>query len=469
MSAAAAARRPEASARLRRTLVAATAVGLLLRLGVCFFPKFTTGDELWYAGVAAKLVHGLPTFTDADAFGRPPGMPFWIAWIFALFGTESVVPVRVVNAIVSATTPWLAARAARALFPRQRTTLPLAAAWIQALNPLDVKTVQWVMTENLVTPLTLFGIVLALRTARRARLRDAAILGVVAGLLQYLRMDSFLLSAGLVGGAALLRLRRRGLRAIGSAIRPAAAAAGVAVLLCVPWSAFVSARLGRPVFLCDAKAYPPFLERAGWLRWISNSYLPRKDWLRIFWWGPKDVDLAWVPDSVWASDAERRECLALMERTRAAGRLLPEVDAEFDRIGQARRRADPLRYHVVLPALRTANVWFDPMDDDQPRHMDPVRRSAPSWALEAALRVARPVAGLGFVVALALFFVPSVPAFVAAAVIVSRTVGLYFMFPLATGYGIHEGRYVATVQPLALILLAAVVGAVLARRRRPEA
>lgn len=455
---------PDASVRAPRRIAAAVAVGLVLRLAVACFPKYTTGDEIWYVDMARRLVLGGAPYDELAGFARPPGTVGWVAAVFALFGADSVVPVRFANALLAAATPWLLARIARGAFPRLRDRLPVWAAWVQALNPVDIRGVQWVMSEALAVPLTLGIVACSVSLARRPTTRRALVFGLLSGALMLVRLDAAAVPAGAGLAALCVRWRRRRLRA-GAVLRFGAAAA-VALAACVPWSVFASQRFGRPVVVMTVAEHRPWAERDGWYRWVANSAFRRKDWLRVVWWGAREVDPEWIPDAAFASEAERREVLALIARDKEADALLPEVDAEFARIGEERRRAAPFRFLVTLPTYRTMNVWFDAFDDDIPRQMAPTQRSVPSWALEIALRIARPLAGVGFLVSLALVCRLGWTAAVPAAAIVVRTVSIHYAIPMLTGYGWHEGRYIAIVQPLALLLAVALVSDALKRRRQ---
>jgi hypothetical protein len=438
-------------ARAGSAVLWATVAALVLRLAVASFDKFPTGDERWYLEQARRLVSGEDALSSLRFFLRPPGMALWVAGLLRAFG-DSLTAVRVVHAVVAAATPWLVAAIARSAFPRMRR-LPAVAAWVQALNPLDVATVQWVLSENLATPLSLLVVLTTLRAARRPTWgRVLAVAGCTAALM-HVRVDGVFVTVGAGLGAVGLRAARRGWRR--AALGRWAAAGAVTAALCVPWSLWVSSHLGRPTLLVAPphERWPVYW--AGWMRWLAHADLERTDWLRAYWWSPAAVDPAWLPPSVYASPDEEREVLALLARARAHPGEALAVDAEFERLAAARREASPLRAALVLPAKRTLNIWFDPFDSDVPRHMQPVRRSPPSWALEIALRIARPLAGLGLVAALAFLFRPRLPSLVPAAAVVVRSVAMIQGVPLVSGLACYEARYMAVVQPLALLLAAA--------------
>lgn len=449
--------------RARTAFIAALVTGLLLRLAVACFPRYVSGDELWYQAFARVIVDGAEWHAQdaglaVGPFQRPPGYAAWLACVFAVFGDVSMMPARVANACVSSASPILVALLARAAFPRARRTLPVFAAWAQALNFVDIRIVQTLMSENLCTPLCIVSVLAALHLARRPSVRWALTLGVAAAGAAYMRADAPSVTAGAGVAAIVMRGRRRGVLASG--IGHWMLAGGLAVSLCLPWCAYLHRSTGRVAFMADLSTAEGVKERDGWLSWLSNSIDERRDWLQLYWFGPHAVDPDWIPGGFYRLPGEREEVLVLLARARAAGRIDPSVDAEFAVIAARRRAAEPLRFLVVLPALRTAQIWLHPTDDDFPRSMEPRSRSIFSWAIEVALRLVRPFAGLGFFVCVWWLLRgrdAAGPAVVAAGAVVARSVVMVWWLPLTSTWGMYEARYVAVVQPIALLATVAAI------------
>lgn len=448
-------------ALLRRLIVAAVVTGLVVRLVVAVgFDKYVTGDEFWYLGQARALLDGS---SYPDPFVRPPGTPWFLAAVLGIAGRDAIVAVRVANALVTCMTPWLVARIAVRAGPRF-PWLPAAAAWLQALNPVEVLGVQWAMSENLYVPLTLASVVAALRLAESPGAGRAVVLGVLWAALLHVRVDCTLLVA-VVAAWGAWQAGGGHVRAAVRASGPWLGALALAVAACIPWSVHVSRAAGRPVFVAHMTEAKGLRERWGWLGWVSNQALLRKDWLRLYWFGPEQLETAWVGDELFASDAEAVAVRGLIAEAHALGRCDPRIDAEFEVIAKARREATPLRFYVALPLLRTADIWLHPTDSDLPRNIEPKRRSVVTRASDAAMVAWRLVGALGFLAAFVLLFRARTPAGLLAWMIVLRSTSFTFGSVIAWSRASYEARYMANVQPLALIVAALAVAWALDRRR----
>jgi 4-amino-4-deoxy-L-arabinose transferase-like glycosyltransferase len=185
----------------RRLIVAAAAIGVLLRLafGLTYWVgKPLTHDEREYLALAQSLREGRgfhypPDHESGTAqqFGRAPGYPVFLAAIGAPSGvTAAPTRVKIVQALLGAIVVWmiglLAGRAAGA-------RAGVIAAAIAAIHPPLVWISAYVFSETLFMPLA-FGCVLLLGVAeRRAEAAHAPRAGGAAAI-----------AAGLVAGAAIL-------------------------------------------------------------------------------------------------------------------------------------------------------------------------------------------------------------------------------------------------------------------------
>src|SRR5690606_29929723 len=185
----------------RRLIVAAAAIGVLLRLAFALTyrgGKPLTHDEREYLALAQSLREGRgfhypPDHESGTAqqFGRAPGYPVFLAAIGAPSGvTAAPTRVKIVQALLGAIVVWmiglLAGRAAGA-------RAGVIAAAIAAIHPPLVWISAYVFSETLFMPLA-FGCVLLLGVAeRRAGAAHAPRAGGTAAI-----------AAGLVAGAGSL-------------------------------------------------------------------------------------------------------------------------------------------------------------------------------------------------------------------------------------------------------------------------
>ena len=187
--------------RARRLILAAAAVGLVLRLGFGFLywtGKPLTHDEREYLALAESLRDGrglrYPPGHDtgtAQQFGRAPGYPAFLAAIGAGTPVEASPPrVKAAQSVLGALAVWMIGLLAwRAAGPRAAAI----AAGLAAVYPPLVWISAYVLSEALYIPLAL-GCVLLLSAARaRADMERSARAG-----------GALVVAAGLVTGVAIL-------------------------------------------------------------------------------------------------------------------------------------------------------------------------------------------------------------------------------------------------------------------------
>lgn len=187
--------------RARRLILAAAAVGLVLRLGFGFLywtGKPLTHDEREYLALAESLREGrglrYPAGYDtgtAQQFGRAPGYPAFLAAIGAGTPVDASPPrVKIAQSVLGALAVWMIGLLAwRAAGPRAA----VIAAGLAAIYPPLVWIGAYVFSEALYIPLAL-GCVLLLGAARA---RADAERSVRAG-------GALVVAAGLMAGVAIL-------------------------------------------------------------------------------------------------------------------------------------------------------------------------------------------------------------------------------------------------------------------------
>ena len=81
----------------------------------------------------------------------------------------------------------------------------------------------------------------------------------------------------------------------------------------------------------------------------------------IYWNVPGDkIDPDKLPSRAIDSAAQRDATLALIADYNESHDLTPELDSRFGELAAQRIREHPIRYYVLLPTLRIADMWLRP-------------------------------------------------------------------------------------------------------------
>jgi 4-amino-4-deoxy-L-arabinose transferase-like glycosyltransferase len=155
--------------RARRLIIAAAAVGLVLRLAFAFgywVGRPLTHDEREYLALARSLTLGKgftynlpPDSSDTPRFGRAPGYPVFLALVGGGRGEFDATPpqIKIAQSIVATLGVWLiGAIARRAAGPRAGVT----AAWVAAVYPPLVWICAYVFSEALFSTVALAAVLL---------------------------------------------------------------------------------------------------------------------------------------------------------------------------------------------------------------------------------------------------------------------------------------------------------------------
>jgi hypothetical protein len=99
----------------------------------------------------------------------------------------------------------------------------------------------------------------------------------------------------------------------------------------------------------------------GYNRWVNTWIADYTSTEEIYWNMPGDhADPANLPSRAFDTPDQRERTLQLFEDYNQVRSLTPELDARFAAIAQERIHAHPLRYYIVLPALKIADMWLRP-------------------------------------------------------------------------------------------------------------
>ncbi|MGZ3439969.1 MAG: hypothetical protein ACXVDD_10645 [Polyangia bacterium] len=346
----------------RRALVAgaiALAVvggALAFRLVVVNSWHAPAGDGLQYYALSQSLLHDHRFAFAANKppqFSRLPGYPLFLAAVVH----EAPTPLHTHLWKATMGNAFLDVASALLVFliVRQRRLglAPATAAFVAVIVcPMLLFLSCYGLSESLATFLTTLTLFLALRDGRRW----AVGAGVAFALLQLTRIDGFAvlpaIALALYWGASAWKER----------LVRAALFAVAAVVVFSPWPIRNLVRFGAP-----------HVEGTAWMR-QDGSPLPlgMMRWMRTWGTGAWGQDFALlkvandgylkvdrggiVLPAMYDNDAERALVVSIFEHYNHGG-LTPAVDAEFERLAEARRRQSPLRYYVKLPLLRLAAEW----------------------------------------------------------------------------------------------------------------
>ena len=105
----------------------------------------------------------------------------------------------------------------------------------------------------------------------------------------------------------------------------------------------------------------------GFNRWAKTWLIDYASVEEIYWNVPGDkIDAEKLPARAFDDAAQKEATLAVIADYNESQDITPEVDAGFGEIATARVRAHPLRYYVVLPMLRVADMWLRPRTEILP-------------------------------------------------------------------------------------------------------
>ena len=188
-----------------RFLIGVFLVALLLRtLFVFTFPSPLVSDAHAYHQLATNLASGAGYRGGSGALTsyRPPGYAFFLASLYRLFGSHTLVP-RVFQALIGAITVLLAALIARALYD-EKTSLIVGV--MLSISPLQIYYTNLLLGEVLFTGL--FALYVFLLTRGQSS-RRAFVLGIVHGVNVLIRPSILFHPLIFLQGAFPMRVRLR--------------------------------------------------------------------------------------------------------------------------------------------------------------------------------------------------------------------------------------------------------------------
>lgn len=350
--------------------------GLLLRLLFLLYFPTVTDDSRTYADLATNwLHHGVYGQTQAGQIvpgdTRLPGYPAFLAVIFLIFGLGNFKAVMLVQILFDLLTCLVVADLALRTVGDRAARIAFALA---VLCPFLANYAAAALTETLeifFTALALDCTVAALdRIAQdrpSARLWAACGAAVAACIL--LRPDGGILlaSLGLYLGCLVWRRRNAGRRLV-PILTGGILVALVALAPLIPWTIrnFRTLHHFQPLAPRYATESDELTPR-GFNRWSKTWIADYASTEEIYWSVPGSaLDESRLPNRAFDCADQRERTLALIADYNEAQQLTPELDRRFADLAAERIHAHPVRYYVILPVLRIADMWLRPRTEILP-------------------------------------------------------------------------------------------------------
>jgi 4-amino-4-deoxy-L-arabinose transferase-like glycosyltransferase len=356
-----------------RFFLIATLAGVALRLFFIFrFPGVTT-DSFVYGDIAKNwLQHGIFGLSGVNDVSpttiRLPGYPVFLAGVFAIFGMEHYRAVLLLQLLIDLGTCLLTADLARRIVSPRAARI---AFLLTALCPFLANYVANALTETwevFFSVLALDLAVVGLDHLADAWLTPWVGCGLAIGAAVLLRPDGALLLVAIGAYLFVVLLRRHQARTASQVVKAGLTLALVSLATLVPWTlrnlrTFHEFQPLAPRYANEENAFVP-LGFNRWMRtWVAD-YTSTED---IYWMVPGNpVDADKLPDRTFDSPSQREQTVQLLEDYNDALHVTPELDARFAALAAERVHHSLLRYYVVLPLMRIADMWLRPRTETLP-------------------------------------------------------------------------------------------------------
>jgi hypothetical protein len=392
----------------RSFFLGTTLAALALRLFFFIYFPTVTDDSRIYADIATNwLQHGIYSQTQLTQLvptdTRLPGYPAFLAGIFWLFGPGNFRAVLLTQILLDLATGLIVADLARRVVSDRAARIAFALA---ALCPFLANYAAAALTETLevfFTALALDGAAAALNRMRDASVgmgvldrtcyRLWAATGAAIATCILLRPDGVILLA-----AVVLYLAVAAPKGASDFEEPAASlkrcpdtklesrrrdtkwksfhrvlAAGIIVVVfalapLVPWTIRNLRTLHHFQPLAPRYANETDeLTLRGFNRWVKTWIVDYVSVEEIYWNVPGNkIDPEKLPSRALDTSVEKDAALAVIADYNQSQDMTPELDARFGELAADRIRIHPMRYYVVLPLLRVADMWLRPRTEILP-------------------------------------------------------------------------------------------------------
>ena len=346
----------------------ATIAAVALRLLFIFrFPALLT-DSFVYGDIAKNwLQHGIYGLSGPEeitpTYIRLPGYPAFLAAVFAVFGMEHYRAVLVVQMFVDIGTCIVIADMARRTISARAGK---AAFLLAALCPFLANYAAAALTETLeifFTALALDFAIMGFTSLDGRRMQPWLGCGSAIAAAILLRPDGGLLLIAIEVYLLGLLLRSRKERSRTRHVLRVVLAVGVISLApLIPWGLRNWHTLHRfeplaPRYANQEDEFVPL----GFNRWVKTWIADYVSVEEIYWPVPGDaIPADKLPARAFDSEAQHQQTLQLLAQYNDALHFTPELDGKFVALAGQRIRSHPLRYYLVLPAVRIADMWLRP-------------------------------------------------------------------------------------------------------------
>lgn len=389
-------------------------VGLALRIWMLKWLFEAEGDSLVYGGLAKNLLlHGrvaltLPNGEICSTLIRLPGYPLFLAVCFRLFGMENYFTAACAQIALELCGCVLLADLARRIAPPHLgRAAAIGTLWLAVLCPFTASYAVLPLAEGPTLFMLALAMWAAVRFVENPGWRNALWFTFAVTVAALLRPDGAL--AAVAFAPAILigipRADRTGRNSPHIFLRMAT----VCILLALApfvlwtirnWRVFHVFQPLAPQSATD----PGERVNTGWERWVKTWCLDYVSTYEIYWNVPGDkLDVTQLPSRAFDSAAQRAETVSLAnEYNRGGMEITPQIDAGFSRLAEERVHADPLRFYVLLPLGRVADMWLRPRVENLPIDLDwwvyahhhAETRFSWAWAALNAVYLALGLAGL---------------------------------------------------------------------------
>ena len=369
---------------------------LALRLFFFFYFPTVTDDSHIYADFATNWQqHGVYGQTRGGQLEkqivptdtRLPGYPAFLAGIFWLFGAGNFKAVMLTQILIDLATCLVVADLARRTVSERAARIAFVLA---ALCPFLANYAAAVLTETL----EIFFTALALDCAAAAlnrmyaaraegrgegRAEQGALdqtyrklwvaTGAAIAACILLRPDGGILLAAIALYLVVLAWRHRaGRKNMADILVAAIIVVLIALAPLAPWTVrnFRTLHHFQPLAPRYANETDELVAR-GFNRWVTTWIADYASVEEIYWNVPGDrIDPEKLPSRAMDNPAQRDETLAVIADYNQSQDMTPELDARLGNLAAERIRAHPVRYYVVLPLLRVADMWLRPRTEILP-------------------------------------------------------------------------------------------------------
>jgi 4-amino-4-deoxy-L-arabinose transferase-like glycosyltransferase len=367
----------ELTSKHRWFFITLALAGIALRLVFVYRYPHYAGDSLLYTDIAQNwLHHGTYALTEngvpVPTLIRLPGYPAFLAAIFALGGNfDSLRPVLLLQTFIDLAGCLVIASLALELFDESAARCAFALA---ALCPFTANYVALPLTETLAIFFAGLALLLAAKAVGKIDGGGSALalwfgcgVSLAAGVV--LRPDGGILLAVLLFYLVW--------RLFTAPNKTQVLAAGL--IVCVvglaplaPWTLrnWRTFHVFQPLAPRYANAPDEFVP-LGFNRWVKTwlvEYVSVED---VFWNVSTEtpgevVNTSLLPARAFDSPQEKQRTEELFAEFNQTLMLTPQTDAAFADLARERIAHHPVRYYLVLPAARVADMWLRPRTEMLP-------------------------------------------------------------------------------------------------------